>query len=60
MNSPATDFAYISSDMPERVTLREYSRSLAAARTTGDSRLQRATRGLRLGHALRVPRVRLA
>jgi hypothetical protein len=61
MNSPATDFAYITSDVPEQVTLREYGRLLAAARSTGDSRLQRATRGLRLNPgALRMPRLRLA
>jgi hypothetical protein len=63
MNSPAPDFAYISSDVPDQVTLREYGRSLAAAHSTGDSRLERAVHGLRLGHgALRrpTPRVRLA
>ena len=61
MNSPATDFAYITTDVPEKCTLREYGRTLASARSTGESRLHRATRGLRLGHGtLRRPRLTLA
>jgi hypothetical protein len=61
MNSQATSFAYISSDVPEQLTLREYGRSLAAERTTGDSRLRRAVHGLRLGSgALRRPAPRFA
>jgi hypothetical protein len=60
MNSQATSFAYISSDAPEQLTLREYGRSLAA-QTTGDSRLKRAVQGLRLGQgALRRPTPRFA
>jgi hypothetical protein len=61
MNSPAPAFAYISCDIPARVTLREYGRDVAARRSTGDSRLHRVARGLRLGHgALRRPHGRLA
>ena len=61
MNSAATSIAYISSDIPEALTLREYGRQLAAERSTGESRLQRALRGLRLGQgALRVPHPRFA
>jgi hypothetical protein len=61
MNPPAANFAYISSDVPEQLTLREYGRNVASARSTGDSRLHRALRGLRLGHGtLRLPQPRLA
>jgi hypothetical protein len=61
MNSPAPTFAYISSDVPEQLTLREYGRDLAARHSTGESRLQRALRGLRLGQgSLRVPHARFA
>lgn len=61
MNSPATSIAYISSDIPEALTLSEYGRTMAAQRTTGESRLTRALHGLRLGHgALRRPQPRLA
>jgi hypothetical protein len=61
MNSQATDFAYISCDVPDRVTLREYGKTLASARSTGENRLHRAARGLRLGHGtLRRPRLTLA
>jgi hypothetical protein len=62
MNSPATSISYISSDLPETMTLREYGRKVAAAeRSTGESRLGRALRGLRLGDgALRVPTPRFA
>jgi hypothetical protein len=57
MNSTATDFAYISTDLPDRATLREYGRTLAAERSTGESRLRRAAHGLHLGHgSLRRPR----
>jgi hypothetical protein len=61
MNSPAANFAYISCDIPAQQTLRDYGRNLAAARSTGESRLHRALRGLRLGHGtLRLPQPRLA
>jgi hypothetical protein len=61
MNSSAPTFAYISSDVPEQLTLREYGRNLAASHSTGESRLQRALRGLRLRHgSLRVPHARFA
>jgi hypothetical protein len=61
MNSPAASLAYISSDLPESFTLREYGRQLAAQRSTGDSRLRRAIDGLRLGHGtLRRPAPRFA
>ena len=61
MNSPATSIAYISSDLPDGLTLREYGRKLAAQRSTGESRLQRALHGLRLGQgALRRPLPRFA
>jgi hypothetical protein len=63
MNSQAQNFAYISSDVPDAVTLREYGRIVAAASSTGDSRLKRALHGLRLGDGpLRrpAPRLRLA
>jgi hypothetical protein len=61
MNSPATSIAYISSDIPDALTLREYGRRLASERSTGDSRLQRALHGLRLGHGtLRRPAPRFA
>jgi hypothetical protein len=62
MNSPAPTFAYISSDVPEQLTLREYGRDVTAAKhSTGESRLERALRGLRLGDgALRVPHARFA
>jgi hypothetical protein len=61
MNSPAPNFAYISSDVPERLTLREYGRDVIAKQSTGESRLSHALRGLRLGHgALRVPHARFA
>jgi hypothetical protein len=61
MNAQATSFAYISSDVPEQLTLREFGRELAAQHTTGDSRLKRAVHGLRLGQgALRLPTPRFA
>ena len=61
MNSPATSISYISSDLPEAMTLREYGRRVAAQRSTGESRLGRALRGLRLGDgALRQPTPRFA
>ena len=61
MNSPAASIAYISSDIPESLTLREYGRQLAAQRSTGDSRLRRAIDGLRFGHGtLRRPAPRFA
>ena len=61
MNSPATSLSYISSDLPEAMTLREYGRRVAAQRSTGESRLGRALRGLRLGDgALRMPTPRFA
>ena len=61
MNSQATSMAYISSDIPGALTLREYGRQLAAARSTGDSRLRRALHGLRIGHGtLRRPAPRFA
>ena len=48
-------------NVPEQLTLREYGRDMAARHSTGESRLQRALRGLRLGHgALRVPHARFA
>jgi hypothetical protein len=52
MNSPATSIAYISSDLPDGLTLRDYGRQLAAQRSTGESRLQRALHGLRIGHGV--------
>ena len=61
MNSPATSIAYISSDIPDGLTLRDYGRQMAAERSTGDSRLRRALHGLRLGHGtLRRPVPRFA
>jgi hypothetical protein len=61
MNSPATSIAYISSDLPNGLTLREYGRQVAAQRSTGESRLGRALHGLRLGHgATRRPTPRFA
>lgn len=61
MNSQAPTFAYISCDVPERITLREYGRVAVAKSSTGESRLHRALRGLRLGQgALRVPHPRFA
>ncbi|MEA2439968.1 MAG: hypothetical protein QOH76_1392 [Thermoleophilaceae bacterium] len=61
MNSPATSIAYISSDIPDALTLRDYGRQLASERSTGDSRLKRALDGLRLGPgALRRPAPRFA
>lgn len=57
MSSTAPDFAYISCDLPEQVTLREYGRDLAARRTPAEGRLRRAAHGLHLGHPLpRRPR----
>jgi hypothetical protein len=61
MNSPATSIAYISSDIPDALTLRDYGRQLASERSTGDSRLKRALDGLRLGPGtLRRPAPRFA
>jgi hypothetical protein len=61
MNSPATSVAYISTDLPDGLTLREYGRLRAEQRTTGESRLQRALHGLRLGQgAVRLPTPRFA
>jgi hypothetical protein len=61
MNSAATGIAYISTDIPGSLTLREYGRQVAADRSTGESRLQRALHGLRLGHGtLRRPVPRFA
>jgi hypothetical protein len=61
MNSPATSISYISSDLPDSMTLREYGRQVATERSTGESRLARALRGLRLGDgALRMPTPRFA
>jgi hypothetical protein len=61
MNSPATAISYINSDVPEAMTLREYGRQVASRRSTGESRLGRALRGLRLGDgALRMPTPRFA
>jgi hypothetical protein len=61
MNSPATSIAYISTDLPDGLTLREFGRLRADQRTTGESRLQRALHGLRLGHgATRRPVPRFA
>jgi hypothetical protein len=61
MNSPATSISYISSDLPEAMTLREYGHNVAAQRSTGESRLARALRGLRLGDGvLRQPTPRFA
>ena len=61
MNSSAPSIAYISTDIPGDLTLREYGRELAARRSTGESRLKRATRGLRLHPgALRLPQPRFA
>ena len=61
MNSPATSIAYISTDLPAGLTLREYGRQVAAQRSTGESRLHRTLHGLRLGHgALRRPVPRFA
>jgi hypothetical protein len=61
MNSPATSISYISSDLPEAMTLREYGQRVAARRSTGESRLGRALRGLRLGDGvLRQPTPRFA
>jgi hypothetical protein len=61
MNSPATSISYISSDLPDSMTLRHYGRQVAAQRSTGESRLGRALRGLRLGDGiLRQPTPRFA
>lgn len=61
MNPPATSISYISSDLPEAMTLGEYGRQVASQRSTGESRLGRALRGLRLGDgALRQPAPRFA
>jgi hypothetical protein len=61
MNSPATSIAYISTDLPDGLTLREYGRQMAAQRSTGESRLHRALHGLRFGHgAMRRPTPRFA
>jgi hypothetical protein len=61
MNSAVTSMAYISTDIPAALTLREYGRQVAAERSTGESRLQRALRGLRLGHGtIRRPVPRFA
>jgi len=61
MNSPATSIAYISTDLPDGLTLGEYGRQLASERSTGESRLQRALHGLRLGQsAMRWPTPRFA
>jgi hypothetical protein len=61
MNSPATSIAYISTDLPDGLTLREYGRRVATQRSTGESRLERALHGLRLGHgATRRPIPRFA
>jgi hypothetical protein len=61
MNSTATSIAYISSDIPDGLTLRDYGRRLAAESTTGDSRLRRALDGLRIGPGtLRRPAPRFA
>jgi hypothetical protein len=61
MNSPGASIAYISSDIPDGLTLRDYGRRIAAERSTGDSRLRRALEGLRLGHGtLRRPVPRFA
>jgi hypothetical protein len=61
MSSTATSIAYISSDVPPALTLRQYRRSLAAAHSTGESRLRRALHGLRLGEgAVRRPHPRFA
>jgi hypothetical protein len=61
MNSTATSIAYISSDVPDGLTLRDYGRRMAAEHTTGDSRLRRALHGLRIGHgSLRRPVPRFA
>jgi hypothetical protein len=61
MNSAATSIAYISTDIPESLTLRDYGRQVAAERSTGDSRLRQALHGLRLGHGtLRRPAPRFA
>src|SRR3954465_12004280 len=55
MNSPATSISYISSDLPDTMTLREYGLRVAAQRSTGESRLGRALRGLRLGGGVLGP-----
>ena len=61
MNSAATSIAYITTDIPGSLTLREYGRQVAAERSTGESRLQRALHGLRLGHGtIRRPVPRFA
>jgi hypothetical protein len=61
MNSPATSIAYISTDIPEALTLREYGRQVAAERSTGETRLGRALRGIRLPKGtLRLPTPRFA
>jgi hypothetical protein len=61
MNTPAPSIAYISSDLPDGLSLREYGSRMAAERSTGDSRLRRALHGLRLGHGtLRRPAPRFA
>jgi hypothetical protein len=61
MNWQATSVAYIRSDLPDGLTLREYGQRVAAQRSTGESRLGRALHGLRLGHgSLRRPTPRFA
>jgi hypothetical protein len=61
MNSPATSIAYISSDLADGLSLRDYGRQMAAQRSTGDSRLHRALHGLRLRHGtIRRPVPRFA
>jgi hypothetical protein len=61
MNSPATSIAYISTDLPDGLTLSEYGRQVATQRSTGESRLQRALHGLRFGQgAMRRPTPRFA
>jgi hypothetical protein len=61
MNSPATSIAYISSDVPDGLTLGDYGRRLASERSTSGSRLRRALDGLRIGPGtLRRPAPRFA
>jgi hypothetical protein len=61
MSSLTPTTAYLGCDVPAALTLREYGRQVAAQRSTGDSRLQRALHGLRLGHGtLRRPAPRFA
>ena len=55
------EFVYVYFALQHGLTLREYGRLQAAQRTTGESRLQRAVHGLRLGQgAMRPPTPRLA